>query len=278
MYAVGSEYAHAEARKSPVVDGKVLRNQRGKEQRYPLILTGIEKEIARKVVLAFGQTICGFDLLRSGGRSYVCDVNGWSFVKDSPKFWVDSANLLRQYCLEAIDPAHLERFPLGTTPLDHKPLSGSRSIINPNPLLSMSADDLPQLAAPGASKGSELLCVVAVTRHGDRTPKQKLKFSTSAPEILALHAKSGVGARDELKIKKVRPTEELLSPPRHVTPDLTPHISHISLSGAADGGAERRRRRRHPTLRRRAVGGARCGGGERRRDQGRRSGRDHRAA
>ena len=57
MYAVGSEYAHAEARKSPVVDGKVLRNQRGKEQRYPLILTGIEKEIARKVVLAFGQTI-----------------------------------------------------------------------------------------------------------------------------------------------------------------------------------------------------------------------------
>ena len=165
MYAVGSEYAHAEARKSPVVDGKVLRNQRGKEQRYPLILTGIEKEIARKVVLAFGQTICGFDLLRSGGRSYVCDVNGWSFVKDSPKFWVDSANLLRQYCLEAIDPAHLERFPLGTTPLDHKPLSGSRSIINPNPLLSMSADDLPQLAAPGASKGSELLCVVAVTRH-----------------------------------------------------------------------------------------------------------------
>ena len=127
MYAVGSEYAHAEARKSPVVDGKVLRNQRGKEQRYPLILTGIEKEIARKVVLAFGQTICGFDLLRSGGRSYVCDVNGWSFVKDSPKFWVDSANLLRQYCLEAIDPAHLERFPLGTTPLDHKPLPGSRT-------------------------------------------------------------------------------------------------------------------------------------------------------
>jgi len=65
------------------------------------------------VVLAFGQTLCGFDLLRSGGKSYVCDVNGWSFVKDSHKFWTDSANLLRQYCLHAICPHHLERFPQG---------------------------------------------------------------------------------------------------------------------------------------------------------------------
>ena len=53
MYTVGPEYAHAEARKSPALDGKVERDKAGKEIRYPVILTAAEKLIARNICLAF---------------------------------------------------------------------------------------------------------------------------------------------------------------------------------------------------------------------------------
>lgn len=123
MYTVGPDYAHAEARKSPALDGKVERDSEGKEVRYPVMLTAMEKLVARKVCLAFKvcvfphssvhcalvaasrhiieifsyflqQTVCGFDLLRANGHSYVCDVNGFSFVKNSMKYYDDCAKIL----------------------------------------------------------------------------------------------------------------------------------------------------------------------------------------
>lgn len=75
VYTVGPDYAHAEARKSPALDGKVERDSEGKEIRYPVMLTSMEKLVARKVCMAFKvssapSTSAIFQTTQNGCRSH----------------------------------------------------------------------------------------------------------------------------------------------------------------------------------------------------------------
>ncbi|KAF0303433.1 Inositol hexakisphosphate and diphosphoinositol-pentakisphosphate kinase [Amphibalanus amphitrite] len=198
VYTVGPEYAHAEARKSPALDGKVERDQDGKEVRYPVILTNNEKLIARKVCQAFKQTVCGFDLLRANGRSYVCDVNGFSFVKNSNKYYDDSAKILGNMVLRELAPTL------------HIPWS-----------VPFQLDD-PPIVPTTFGKMMELRCAIAVIRHGDRTPKQKMKMEIRHEKFFAIFHKYDGGQQGHIKLKKPKQLQEILDVARElleVSPD-----------------------------------------------------------
>ncbi|XP_028899764.2 inositol hexakisphosphate and diphosphoinositol-pentakisphosphate kinase isoform X6 [Zeugodacus cucurbitae] len=196
VYTVGPDYAHAEARKSPALDGKVERDSEGKEIRYPVILNNAEKLISRKVCLAFKQTVCGFDLLRANGKSYVCDVNGFSFVKNSNKYYDDCAKILGNMILREL------------TPTLHIPW-----------LVPFQLDD-PPIVPTTFGKMMELRCVVAVIRHGDRTPKQKMKLEVRHPKFFEIFEKYDGYKDGHVKLKRPKQLQEILDIARYLLSEI----------------------------------------------------------
>lgn len=229
-YTVSPTFCHAETRKSPVVDGIVKRNTHGKEIRYVTKLTEEETTMASKVCTSFEQTICGFDLLRAQGNSYVIDVNGFSFVKDNNDYYDTTAKILREMFIAAKDKKAADKEKLMNLKNKTKALPKTKglvqNIINNEHqrnklnitnsevnLLKLQQDEAKNLSMSNINEYLEdqqkneeekdqrwvFKGIVSVVRHGDRTPKQKHKYSFTSDIFISLLK----GHKEEVIIRNV---------------------------------------------------------------------------
>ncbi|KAM9167743.1 inositol hexakisphosphate and diphosphoinositol-pentakisphosphate kinase 2 isoform 2-T2 [Mergus octosetaceus] len=142
------------------------------------------------------QTVCGFDLLRANGQSYVCDVNGFSFVKNSMKYYDDCAKILGNIIMRELAP----QFQI--------PWS-----------IPLEAEDIPIVPTTSGTM-MELRCVIAVIRHGDRTPKQKMKMEVKHQKFFDLFEKCDGYKSGKLKLKKPKQLQEVLDIARQLLVEL----------------------------------------------------------
>ncbi|XP_043350143.1 inositol hexakisphosphate and diphosphoinositol-pentakisphosphate kinase 1 isoform X5 [Dermochelys coriacea] len=145
------------------------------------------------------QTVCGFDLLRANGHSFVCDVNGFSFVKNSMKYYDDCAKILGNIIMRELAPQFQIPWSIPTE-----------------------AEDIPIVPTTSGTM-MELRCVIAVIRHGDRTPKQKMKMEVKHSRFFELFEKYDGYKTGKLKLKKPEQLQEVLDIARLLVVELGTH-------------------------------------------------------
>lgn len=226
VYVLGKK-VYAETRKSPVKDGIVIRSKSGKEERKEIKLTEKEIDAVVSVSKAFGQFICGMDVLRSSnGQFIVVDVNGWSFVKSNPTYYTQT--YLKFLDKEIKQNLLKKRAQLGDT-------SRKEDIDAYRKIVELIGQDIKKEQEKkkdlNASTGSVYSSTKSITeeitvrdieikgihvfyRHARRTPKLKKKLLFSSEYLLEYTSNgnaSHIAGRDTSRIKEI---EKLLDKER----------------------------------------------------------------
>jgi hypothetical protein len=90
----------------------------------------------------------------------------------------------------------------------------------------------------------ELRCVIAVVRHGDRTPKQKLKVNMTEPLILKyFHDHSNDFSKD-LKVKAKAPMTEFLETVESIIADYESPESKCQQDDTSDDGSKKKKQKK----------------------------------
>ena len=123
-------------------------------------------------------------------------MNGFSFVKNSRKYYDDCSNILGNMILRELAPTL------------HIPWT-----------IPFQLDD-PPIVPTTMGKMMELRCVVAVVRHGDRTPKQKMKFEVKHPMFFDIFKRMNGFKVGHVKIKKPKDLQEVLDIARFLITEI----------------------------------------------------------
>ncbi|KAL0645127.1 hypothetical protein Bca4012_043418 [Brassica carinata] len=121
-------------------------------------------------------------------------------------YYDDAACVLRKMCLDAKAP-HLSSTLPPTLPWKFN------KHVQPNK----------GLTRQGNGNSEELRCVIAVIRHGDRTPKQKVKLNVTEEKLLNLMLNyNGGKPRAETKLKSAVQLQDLLDATKMLVPRTRP--------------------------------------------------------
>lgn len=210
VYTVGPNFSHAETRKSPVAGGLVRRNTRGKEIRYITSLSKEEALTASRIAMSFGQRVCGFDLLRAEGKSYVISVNGWKFAQENDEYYNQCSRILREMFIRERQRQLGIPLPISTAPSSGTPdatvspmnrsetglndihCSALKSILSQSASMSKPHGNygktqvMAYASSPAPKHKWKLKGMVSVIRHADRTPKQTCKFTFRSRHFIEL--------------------------------------------------------------------------------------------